>query len=489
MDRFGQQELVYAVIGMMTLIAGGFLFLLFRTPAALSVEKRVTDYAAEMAAGTLPNMAVAAKPVEEVDIAGTFVTFDGKPGTTKARWDNFRGADFTNIVESEVPLAEQWPEGGPPQLWEIDLGEGYAGAVVWDGCVYVIDYDEEKEGDALRVFSTDDGKEIWRRFYKAPTKANHGVSRTVPAVTEDYVVTVGPRCHTLCVDRKTGDFKWGIDMVAEYGTEVPLWYTGQCPLIDGKTAVLAPGGKALMIGVDCETGNVDWLTPNPKGWKMSHSSITPMTLLGRKTYVYCSVGGVIGVSAEEGDRGALLWETNAWTHSVISPSPVAIDENRIFLTAGYGGGSMMLGLKEEGGKIMAEPSLQAGQDDLRLRTADPDLLQGSSFCDPAQGLRGAPGTVRMSQHRGRGGLGERENKPLRTGAVPPRQRPVLSPRRPRGSHHGPGQARRLRSARPSQGSPRARCLGTDGPGRRKTDFTRFNENDLPRLGSEKLEAF
>jgi outer membrane protein assembly factor BamB len=42
----------------------------------------------------------------------------------------------------------------------------------------------------------------------------------------------------------------------------------------------------------------------------------------------------------------VLWKTTAWAHSVTSPSPLPIDERRIFLTAGYGGGSMMLGLSE-----------------------------------------------------------------------------------------------------------------------------------------------
>ena len=360
MDRFGEKQLLLAIVGMFTVVAGGFLFLLFKAPANVPAEKRLTDIAAEMAAGTLPKKSGAAKateeaPPEKVDMKGTFEKFDGKPGQTKAAWTNFRNADYTNIVKSEVPLADKWAEGGPPKLWEVELGEGYAGPVVWKGCVYLIDYDEQKLGDALRCFSFDDGKEIWRRFYHAPTKANHGYSRTVPALTEDYIVSIGPRCHTLCVKRETGDFVWGIDMVAEYGTEVPLWYTGQCPVIDGKTAVLAPGGKALMIGVDLETGKVLWETPNPNGWKMSHASILPVTLLGKKMYVYTSVGGVIGVSAEEADKGKLLWETNVWTHSVISPSPVAIDDKRVFLTAGYGGGSMMLSLKEEGGKIVPEP--------------------------------------------------------------------------------------------------------------------------------------
>ncbi len=358
MERFGQQQLVMALIGMMSLVAGGFLFLLFKSPVPAPADSRLPDFAAERAAGTLRGGLGEKKPakvVEKVDIEGEFTRFDGKPGETVEQWPYFRGADYSNIVDSKVALAKSWPDGGPPKLWEIELGEGYAGPAVWKGVFYISDYDEEKQGDALRAFSMDDGREIWRRFYRNPIKANHGYSRTVPAVNEDFVVSIGPACHVLCVSRETGDFRWGIDMVADYGAKVPLWYTGQCPLIDGNTAVLAPGGSALMMGVDMETGEVLWETPNPNAWKMSHSSIMPMTVMGKKTYVYAAIGGVVGVSAEDGDRGAVLWETNQWTHSVTSPSAVAIDDKRIFFTVGYGGGSMMLGLREESGKIVAEP--------------------------------------------------------------------------------------------------------------------------------------
>ena len=88
---------------------------------------------------------------------------------------------------------------------------------------------------------------------------------------------------------------------------------------------------------------------------MSHSSVVPMTLLGKRTYVYCSLGGIVGVSAEKEDLGQVLWKSSLWKHSVLAPSPVQVDERRIFLTAGYGGGSMMLGLTNSNGTISAEP--------------------------------------------------------------------------------------------------------------------------------------
>lgn len=351
-----ERQLSAVLMALVVFIAGGFLFLLLNVRPAVSVEKRVTDVASEVAAGNMaPEGGAQRQDSEQVDIEGVFEMFDGKPGETSYSWPRFRGAKFDNINTQKMPLAERWPASGPPVVWgPIELGEGHAGPAVWNGRVYVMDYDEDQQGDALRCFSMTDGREIWRRWYKIKTKRNHGVSRTVPVVTEKYIVTMGPRCQVMCVDTESGDFRWGIDLVQEYGTEVPLWYTGQCPLIDDSTAVLAPGGRVLMMGVDCRTGDVTWQTPNPDQWKMSHSSITPMTLLGKRMYVYCSEGGIVGVSAEEGDRGAVLWKTSDWSHSVTAPSPVQVDDHRIFLTAGYGGGSMMMGLKKVNGDFQPE---------------------------------------------------------------------------------------------------------------------------------------
>lgn len=70
------------------------------------------------------------------------------------------------------------------------------------------------------------------------------------------VVTIGPKCHVMCVDAESGDFCRGIDREKEYETEVPLWYIGQCPLIEDSLAVIAVGGKSLIIAVNCETGEV-----------------------------------------------------------------------------------------------------------------------------------------------------------------------------------------------------------------------------------------
>ena len=284
---------------------------------------------------------------------GKLVRSGGVPAGLPGSWQRFRGRNFDGISTDNVNLAKRWGAGEPGILWSVDMGEGYAGAAILGGRVYVLDYDAAKRADTLRCLSLSDGKEIWRYYYPVRVKRNHGMSRTVPAVTEKYVVSLGPKCHVLCLDSISGEFRWAIDLVRSFGTIVPEWYAGQCPLIDGERAILAPGGDALMIAVDCATGNVVWKTPNPHGWNMTHSSIMPMEFRGRRMYVYCTSGGVVGASAMD---GSILWENVDWRISIATvPSPLIVGDGRIFLSGGYDAGSMMLQLKERAGNLTALP--------------------------------------------------------------------------------------------------------------------------------------
>ncbi|MCL2183095.1 MAG: PQQ-binding-like beta-propeller repeat protein [Chitinispirillia bacterium] len=302
--------------------------------------------------GEPPDMAAVSRA--STDIGAVFMRFDGVlPSTSiKASWPNFRGINGDNISTESVALRDLSDGNKPDVLWTADLGEGHAAPAVHNGRVYVLDYDELAGADMLRCFSLDSGEEMWRRGYSVKVKRNHGMSRTVPAASDSAVVTVGPHCHAMGTHAVTGELLWGIDMVSEYGSEVPLWYTGQCPIIDDTVAVLAPAGaKSLLIGVNTMTGKVVWETPNRHGWKMSHSSVVPMTFFGRRVYVYCASGGIAGVAADGGDRGSVLFESSGFNQSVVAPSPVRIGDNRIFMTAGYGAGSAVFQISHEGGKF------------------------------------------------------------------------------------------------------------------------------------------
>jgi outer membrane protein assembly factor BamB len=308
----------------------------------------------------------------------------GAPAKIAGAWPCFHGPAHDNVSLDPTPLAQSWPDGGPAPLWTVDLGEGYASPAVWAGRAFVLDYDMVRKADTLRCLSLDDGQEIWRYSYRVEVLRNHGMSRSMPAVNDKCVVTIGPKCHVLCLDPLRGSLRWSIDLVKDYGTKVPDWYAAQCPLLDGNRVILAPGGRSLLIAVDSETGRVIWQTPNPKAWAMSHSSIVPMEMGGRRMYIYCANEGTVGVDAQSGQ---ILWETEAtkgaptyWriTPTVV-PTPIVLPENRIFLTGGYGAGSLMLQLAETGGKIGPKALFRLTPEDFGAEQQTPIFFGGHLY--------------------------------------------------------------------------------------------------------------
>lgn len=287
------------------------------------------------------------------EIRGQFLKLDGVPADLPGAWPRFRGANFDGISTEKVGLAQTWGPDGPAVLWSIEVGEGYAGAAILSGRVYVLDYDRPQQADVIRCLSLEDGKDIWQYSYPVRVKRNHGMSRTVPAVTEKYVVTLGPKCHVTCLDSMTGEFRWMLNLVRDFNATVPDWYAGQCPLIDDNKAIIGVGGDSLMMAVDCETGEIVWSSPNPHGWVMTHSSVIPTEFMDTRMYVYCASGGVAGVSAED---GSILWENTEWKIRIANvTTSVVAGDGLIFLSGGYNTGSMMLQLSEENGTISAQP--------------------------------------------------------------------------------------------------------------------------------------
>ncbi len=294
------------------------------------------------------------EPVVEVDPRGELTELAKLPADapeTYGSWPNFRGWNFDGVSDDDVKLLDRLDSQLKP-IWTVTLGNGYAGPAIYNSRVYLMDYDLAAKRNVLRCFGFADGKELWRRGFTRVIKQQHGVSRTVPAVNDDVVIAITPKCAVMACNPITGKWLWGIDMVAKYGTTVPKWYTGQCPLLDMDRVILAPGGTKLMVSIEAATGKVIWETPNDLGWKMTHSSILPMSFAGKSLYVYVASRGVVGVDAE---TGKLAFAYDGWrVRTAAVPTPVELGDGKLLLTGGYGAGGQIIRLVESNGRIDAK---------------------------------------------------------------------------------------------------------------------------------------
>ena len=113
-------------------------------------------------------------------------------------WPQFRGPDRNNI-SAETGLLRSWPSQGPKVLWKTAVCEGYAGAAIKDGRIYLNDYNDKKKEHLIRCVSLADGKDIWQWSYPVEVRPNHGITRTVPAVGQDLVFSLDPKCRFQCL--------------------------------------------------------------------------------------------------------------------------------------------------------------------------------------------------------------------------------------------------------------------------------------------------
>ena len=317
-------------------------------------------------------------------------------GALGGDWPQFRGPNRDNI-STETGILKAWPAEGPKVLWRTPMAQGYAGAAIRGGKVYVNDYNTAKKEHWVRCLNVADGKDVWGWSYPLDIRPNHGITRTVPAVGEKMVFSLDPKCRFHAIDAATGKLAWQKNLIQEYKAVIPQWYAGQCPLLDGDKVIIATGGDALAEAFDQATGKEVWRAPNPDKYDMSHASLMPAEIGGVRQYLYLTMKTVVGLCAED---GKILWSGPFKAKMAASPSPLLLSDGRVFVTCGYEAGSALYKVEKGAGGFSAEKLLD-------IKSAPPKFIPdtfNSEVHTPVihQGHLFAVGNWKEEGGRGRG---------------------------------------------------------------------------------------
>ena len=274
-----------------------------------------------------------------------------------ADWPCFLGLHH-NDTSAETGLARSWPEAGPRVLWTLPLGEGYGGAAVRDGRVYILDRVENKR-DVLRVHDLETGREAWTFSYSAPGRLSFNGSRSVPAVTRGHVYTTGPFGDVYCLDRRTHDVVWKRHLINDFeGGQLPIWGIGFSPTVYKEWILLSlTNSRAGLVALDRKTGRTAWESPADPIQKFKEGNyMTPRVLRlgGVDQVVLVAVdeaeqqgqvcrGRIIGFSATD---GSVLWTWKDFTGHIAQP--IAAGPDRILMTSSYPPHTMLLEVTRDG---------------------------------------------------------------------------------------------------------------------------------------------
>ena len=221
------------------------------------------------------------------------------------QWGGPRG-DFT--VETSG-LAENWPDGGPKQLWKRPLGDGYSCILCKGGRLFT----EYRSGEDAFVVALDagTGEMIWefRYTYEIWPEMDKGFGlgpNATPLVVGDRIVSISIDAHVRCLDLASGKLLWEHDLPAEFGRRkrVEEYGYSASPLPYKDTIIVQVGGDEYsVVALRPEDGAIAW-KGDPGG--VSYAAATITKLAGRDQYLYFEPEGVVGMDPAS---GRVLWRS------------------------------------------------------------------------------------------------------------------------------------------------------------------------------------
>lgn len=263
-------------------------------------------------------------------------------------WPRFHGPKGDNI-STETGLLKKWPDEGPKLLWKAEkIGGGYSGVTVANGLIFT----DGNVGEKTVVTALDlDGRIQWQ-FENGPAwTASHSGTRATPTVDGERLYCQSPVGELVCLDTKTGKKLWGLNILEKFKAENVRWALAESPLIDGDRVLCCPGGpETAVVALNKLTGETAWKSPSIDD-AAGYCSPMLAEYQGLRMIVTLSAKQIVGVSA---DNGELLWQCPKETKYNVNVMTPIVRDGQVFVSTGYGAGSLMLKLKVEGKKVTAE---------------------------------------------------------------------------------------------------------------------------------------
>jgi len=265
-------------------------------------------------------------------------------------WPQFDGPNGDR-VSTETGLMKKWPESGPNLLWTAKgIGQGFASVTIVDGWIYTAgDIDDANVITAMNM----DGRIQWQVKNGASwTGSGPDGARGTPTVDGDRLYHENAHDQLVCLDAKSGKETWSLDIGLEFQGRRGGYGRAESLLIDGGRLICCPGGAHAMVALDKKTGRTFWKSPSA-GEPAGYASPIVAEYEGLRIIMTMSQKSLIGVNANTGD---LLWRFEHYTPRYVANCVTPIyHDGHIFVSGGYGKGSVLLKIHVDSQKATVEP--------------------------------------------------------------------------------------------------------------------------------------
>jgi len=279
-------------------------------------------------------------------------------GTTAAQekneWPCYHGL-YRNNKSAETGLLKEWPEGGPELLWTVTgLGEGYSSVSIAEEYLFTSGMVEKQ----TYVFAFDlNGKQIWKKpngeSWETTMSHARGYtgSRATPTYDDGIVYHLGDAGRLAAFDYKTGNELWFIELRETYNARLPEYGYSESVFIDGDRLYCNPAGrKAFMVCLNKKDGKLIWANKEIPG-TAGFSSPILVEFGGYHQVINTTSNCIYGVDRE---TGKLLWSVEYENSRQNNCTDAIFHNGYVFLSSGYGKGSILIKLNTSGREIIPE---------------------------------------------------------------------------------------------------------------------------------------
>ena len=281
-------------------------------------------------------------------------------GAQEGEWTQW-GGPSGDFLAASTSLAEQWPEGGPPELWSRPLGAGHTAILVADGRLYTMYRESHGEGggspwtprEAVVALDAGTGETLWEYAYDSMNQdfGQGAGPHATPLLVDGRLFAVGSNKELHVLDSATGELIWERNLIDDFGAP-PLLIrsmikpgSGMSPTPYRDMILLQVGGPGQAVMAFRQSdGEVVWRSGS---FLVSHAPVGLIEVAGRAQAVVCAGQGVFGMDP---DDGRVLWTHPHDAGNDFNFQVPIYDQDTgvLFSSSGYIGGSQAIRLIPDG---------------------------------------------------------------------------------------------------------------------------------------------
>lgn len=291
-------------------------------------------------------------------------------------WPEFRGVERLGVV-ADAHIRTDWQTEPPQVIWKHPCGLGWSSFALVDGHLFT--QEQRGEEEMVVCYDASSGKQIWAHADVARFSEALGGDgpRATPTFAEGRVYALGATGLLNCLEASTGELIWRRDILEDAGEgqridNISWGMAGSPEVWEGKVFVVPGGGdqQREVIAYDAESGEIVW---SAGGEGASYAAPRVEVIGGVPQLLVVDRKELKAFDPETGDQ---LWAYGPWKNSAsVNASQPIVQGDQVFLSSGYGVGSVLLNVSSSSDGWMVEEAWR-NNNEFKLKFNDAVLHDG-----------------------------------------------------------------------------------------------------------------